>query len=333
MLTEEAENIIRQWRSGQKEFPVSSSGTTGEPGIFLLKRNLIELSCRITGEALSINPEDRIHCCLPLTKVGGLMQLFRAEIWGVPIDVIEPTANPLLHYEGTATIISLTPMQLSHIWANENSRKSLLKFRVVLLGGAGLSASLEKEIAGFEKPVFYHTYGMTETYSHVALRRIGEQGFRFLLPTKASLSNIGCLQFSNAITENRVMKTTDVAIIATDGSFSITGRVDNVINSGGIKIAAESVETLIQKHFGLAEGTFFCAGIPDEILGEKLVLVIQKGISAPDLEKIPFEPSYLRPKEVMTADTFLLTETHKIRRKETLALICKQRAKHGNPGA
>jgi O-succinylbenzoic acid--CoA ligase len=333
VLTEEAENIIRQWRSGQKEFPVSSSGTTGEPGIFLLKRNLIELSCRITGEALSINPEDRIHCCLPLTKVGGLMQLFRAEIWGVPIDVIEPTANPLLHYEGTATIISLTPMQLSHIWANENSRKSLLKFRVVLLGGAGLSASLEKEIAGFEKPVFYHTYGMTETYSHVALRRIGEQGFRFLLPTKASLSNIGCLQFSNAITENRVMKTTDVAIIATDGSFSITGRVDNVINSGGIKIAAESVETLIQKHFGLAEGTFFCAGIPDEILGEKLVLVIQKGISAPDLEKIPFEPSYLRPKEVMTADTFLLTETHKIRRKETLALICKQRAKHGNPGA
>jgi len=323
VLTPEAENIIRQWRSGQTEFPVSSSGTTGEPGLFLLKRNLIELSCRITGDALYIRQEDRIHSCLPLTKVGGLMQLFRAEVWGVPIDVAEPTANPLLNYAGTATIISLTPMQLSHIWAHEDSRNAILKFRVVLLGGAGISAALEKEISAFEKPLFCHTYGMTEPYSHVALRRIAEQGFRFLLPTKATLNNIGCLQFSNAITENSVLQTNDVAIIATDGSFSITGRADNIINSGGIKIAAESVEALLQKHSELAEGTFFCAGISDEILGEKLVLIIQKGISAPDLQKIPFEPTYLRPKAILTAEQFLFTETDKIRRKETLALICK----------
>lgn len=323
MLTPEAENIIRQWRSGQTEFPVSSSGTTGEPGLFLLKRNLIELSCRITGDALYVSQEDRIHCCLPLTKVGGLMQLFRSEIWGVPIDVAEPTANPLLNYAGTATIISLTPMQLSHIWAHEDSRNALLKFRVVLLGGAGISAVLEKELASLEKPLFYHTYGMTETYSHVALRSMGEPGFRFLVPTTASLSENGCLQFSNVITENRVLQTNDVAIFATDGSFSITGRADNIINSGGIKIAAESVEALIQKHSGLAEGTFFCAGIADEILGEKLVLVIQKGISPPDLQKIPFEPTYMRPKAILTAEQFLFTETDKIRRKETLALICK----------
>ncbi len=323
MLTPEAENIIRQWRSGETEFPVSSSGTTGEPGLYLLKRNLIELSCRITGDALCVSSEDRIHCCLPLTKVGGLMQLFRAEIWAVPIDVAEPTANPLLNYAGTATIISLTPMQLSHIWAHVDSRNALLKFRVVLLGGAGISATLEKELMAIEKPLFYHTYGMTETYSHVALRRMGEPGFRFLLPTKASLGENDCLQFSNAITENSVLQTNDVAIIATDGSFSITGRADNIINSGGIKIAAESVEALLQKHSELAEGTFFCAGISDEILGEKLVLIIQKGISAPDLQKIPFEPTYLRPKAILTAEQFLFTETDKIRRKETLALICK----------
>jgi len=240
----------------------------------------------------------------------------------VPIDVAEPTANPLLNYAGTATIISLTPMQLSHIWAHEDSRNALLKFRVVLLGGAGISAALEKEISAFEKPLFCHTYGMTESYSHVALRRIAEQGFRFLLPTKATLNNIGCLQFSNAITENSVLQTNDVAIIATDGSFSITGRADNIINSGGIKIAAESVEALIQKHSGLTEGTFFCAGVADEILGEKLVLVVLQGISVPDLQKIPFEPTYLRPKAILTAEQFLFTETDKIRRKETLTLIC-----------
>ncbi len=323
MLTQEAENIIRQWRSGQTEFPVSSSGTTGEPGLFLLKRNLIELSCSITGDALSVNAEDRIHCCLPLTKVGGLMQLFRSEVWGVPTDVAEPAANPLLNYEGTATIISLTPMQLSHIWAHESSRNALLKFRIVLLGGAGIAAALEKEISALKKPLFLHTYGMTETYSHVALRSIDEPGFRFLLPTTATLSENGCLQFSNAITENRVLKTNDVVVFAKDGSFSITGRADNIINSGGVKIAAEVVEALIQKHSGLTEGTFFCAGVADEILGEKLVLVIQKGISPPDLQKIPFEPSYLRPKAILTAKQFLFTETDKIKRKETLALIYK----------
>lgn len=322
MLTSEAENIIRQWHSGQTEYPVSSSGTTGEPGTFLLKRNLIELSCRITGEALSITPEDRIHCCLPLTKVGGLMQLFRSEVWGVPIDVAEPTANPLLNYSGTATIISLTPMQLSHIWADENSCKSLLKFRIVLLGGAGIPASLEKEIAALEKPSFYHTYGMTETYSHVALRKIGEPGFRFILPTKASLEENGCLRISNAITENRVLQTTDVAIFAKDCSFTILGRADNVINSGGIKIAAEAVESVIQAYSGVTEGTFFCAGLPDDVLGEKLVLVVLQGIAAPDLQKIPFEPSYLRPKAIITAEKFLYTETDKIRRKDTMALIC-----------
>jgi O-succinylbenzoic acid--CoA ligase len=321
VLTTEAQNIIRQWRTGQTEFPVTSSGTTGEPGVFLLKRNLIELSCAVTGEALQIKPDDRIHCCLPLTKVGGIMQLFRSEVWGIPIDVAEPTSNPLLHYQGNATIISLTPMQLSHIRANENSRISLQQFRLVLLGGATISASLEKEITTLAKPLFYHTYGMTETYSHVAFRRIGEKGFRFLLPTEASLNNDGCLQFSNALTENRVLQTSDVAIFAKDGTFRITGRADNIINSGGIKIAAEMVEKLIQAHFGLSENTFFCAGIPDDILGEKLVLVLLKGTPVLDLQQIPFEPSYLRPKEIVFTEKFLFTETHKIRRKETLKFI------------
>lgn len=321
MLTTEAQNIIKQWRTGQTEFPVTSSGTTGEPGVFLLKRNLIELSCTITGEALQIKPDDRIHCCLPLTKVGGLMQLFRSVVWGIPIDVAEPTTNPLLHYQGNATIISLTPMQLSHIRANENSRLALQQFRVVLLGGATISASLEKEIVTLAKPLFYHTYGMTETYSHVALRRMGEPGFSFILPTEASLNNVGCLQFSNALTENRVLQTSDVAIFAKDGTFGITGRADNIINSGGVKISAESIEAIIHQHSGLAEGTFFCAGLPDDVLGEKLVLVLLKAISAPDLQKIPFKFGYLRPREVIIAERFLFTETHKIRRKETLALM------------
>jgi O-succinylbenzoic acid--CoA ligase len=192
---------------------------------------------------------------------------------------------------------------------------------VVLIGAAGISETLEDALKSVSGTDFYHTYGMTETYSHVALRRIGEPGFSFILPTEASLNGNGCLQFSNTLTENRVLQTSDVAIFANDGTFRITGRADNVINSGGVKISAERVEAIIHQHSGMAEGTFFCAGIPDVILGEKLVLVLLKGISAPDLQKIPFEYTYLRPKEVVFAERFIFTETQKIRRKETLSLI------------
>ena len=321
MLTQQAEILLQQWRSGQSEFPVSSSGTTGEPGIFILKRSLIELSCRMTAKALSVGPSDRIFCCLPTDKVGGVMQLFRSEVWQIPIDVTAPTTHPLKDYTGHASIISLTPMQLSHTWQDENARKALLTFRVVLIGGAGISETLEDALKSVTGTAFYHTYGMTETYSHVALRRIGKPGFSFILPTEASLNNDGCLQFSNDLTENRVLQTSDVAIFANDGTFHITGRADNIINSGGVKISAESIEAIIHQHSGLEEGTFFCAGIPDEILGQKMVLVLLKGIPAPDLQKIPFEYAYLRPKEVMVAERFIFTETQKIRRRETLSLI------------
>ncbi len=321
MLTTEAALLLQQWQSGQAAFTVSSSGTTGVPKPFILKRNLIELSCRLTANALGIDAQDRIYCCLPLDKVGGMMQLFRAMVWNIPIDVVQASANPLLHYTGDASIVSLTPMQLGLVLQNHESKAALKRFRLVLLGGAGLSAELEAELQHWENPLFYHTYGMTETYSHIALRQAGkETAFRFILPTETDTDASGRFRFSNELTENQWLQTNDCANILPDGRFIITGRADNIINSGGIKIQPEAVEAMIATHSGLKENTFFCAGLPDSVLGEKLVLVLPEGTNPPDLAAIPFANAYLRPKEIVFRKTFLFTETNKLKRRETLLL-------------
>jgi O-succinylbenzoic acid--CoA ligase len=321
VLTTEAALLLQQWQSGQAAFTVSSSGTTGVPKPFILKRNLIELSCRLTANALGIGAQDRIYCCLPLDKVGGMMQLFRAMVWNIPIDVVQASANPLLHYTGDASIVSLTPMQLGLVLQNHESKAALKRFRLVLLGGAGLSAELEAELQHWENPLFYHTYGMTETYSHIALRQAGKQtAFRFILPTETDTDASGRFRFRNELTENQWLQTNDCANILPDGRFIITGRADNIINSGGIKIQPEAVEAMIAIHSGLKENTFFCAGLPDSVLGEKLVLVLPEGTNPPDLAAIPFANAYLRPKEIVFRKTFLFTETNKLKRRETLLL-------------
>jgi O-succinylbenzoic acid--CoA ligase len=321
VLTTEAALLLQQWQSGQAAFTVSSSGTTGVPKPFILKRNLIELSCRLTANALGIGAQDRIYCCLPLDKVGGMMQLFRAMVWKIPIDVVQASANPLLHYTGDASIVSLTPMQLGLVLQNHESKAALKRFRLVLLGGAGLSAELEAELQHWENPLFYHTYGMTETYSHIALRQAGKQtAFRFILPTETDTDASGRFRFRNELTENQWLQTNDCANILPDGRFIITGRADNIINSGGIKIQPEAVEAMIATHSGLKENSFFCAGLPDPVLGEKLVLVLPEGTNPPDLAAIPFANAYLRPKEIVFRKTFLFTETNKLKRRETLLL-------------
>lgn len=313
--------ITNLWNQGKTEFPVHSSGSTGTPKIIQLKRHLIELSCHKTAEALSVKKTDRILCCLPVDRVGGMMQIFRSLIWDIPIEFIAPSGNPLKNYKGEATIISLTPMQLGNILSDKQQRERLTAFRIVLLGGASLHDDLIEAISELRGPAFYHTYGMTETYSHVALKQLGhDQAFRFIYPTEFSLNENGCLRFKNEITENEWLQTNDLAVIHANGTFDLTGRFDDVVNSGGVKISPVDAETIILKQTALDIKDFFCAGMPDALLGEMLVLILRKGVIAPELDSIHFHPGYLKPRKTLVCKDFLYTTTGKLRRKATLEL-------------
>lgn len=320
-MNPEAEDIIRRWRSGASAFEVKSSGTTGIPTVFRLSREGILLSCRHTGRFIDVREDDRILCCLPLDRVGGLMQLFRSEVWGIPVEVIPPSADPLLTSHQRASIVSLTPMQLSRTLQQEQTRQELLRFRVVLVGGADMPPDLESEIARMQKgPLILHTYGMTETYSHIAMRITGkEDAFRCIMPTELDLDERGCLKLRNDLTRGTWLQTNDAAEIHSDGSFRILGRTDDVINTGGAKVHPAEVESLLMKHTALKAGQFFIGGIPNTETGEKVVLVLLNDIPVPNLETIPFPASYMKPREIIHVPAFLYTDTQKLKRKETLA--------------
>lgn len=320
-LNPAAEDIIRRWRSGQAAFEVKSSGTTGTPAVFSLSREGILLSCRHTGRFIDVREDDRILCCLPLDRVGGLMQLFRSEIWGIPVEVIPPSADPLLTPHQRASIVSVTPMQLGRSLQQEQTRQELLQFRVVLVGGADVPTDLESEIAGLEGgPLILHTYGMTETYSHIAMRITGrEDAFRCIMPTELAQDDRGCLKLRNELTGSAWLQTNDVAEIQPDGSFRILGRADDVINTGGAKVHPAEVEALLMKHSTLQAGQFFIGGISDAETGEKVVLVLLNGTPVPNLETIPFPASYMKPRDIIYVPAFIYTDTQKLKRKETLS--------------
>jgi O-succinylbenzoic acid--CoA ligase len=313
------QDIIRRWQTGDTAFDLQTSGTTGLPQNIRLKRHLIQLSCQLTGEFLHIQPTDCILCCLPLNRVGGLMQVFRSQIWNIPIHFLQASANPLNSEIPNASITSLTPMQAALALQSEVGLNNLRRFRIVLIGGGELSPDLENTLAAIGYTQFYHTYGMTETYSHIAMRKLGmEQHFEFLLPTQARTDNRGCLAINNELTENQWLQTNDLVQLLPDGRFTVLGRADNLINSGGVKINPAEVEAIIASCTGLQPHDFFCAGLPDSVLGQKLVLILLESASVPNLDQIPFSPAYLKPKEIIIKKEFIYTETQKIRRAETL---------------
>ena len=197
MNIEIAKQFIDEWHRGISSFTLQTSGSTGAPKSILLEKTLMQWSAANTASVIHPTKEDSILCCLPCTKIGGLMMLVRALEWQLPIEIIEPIANPFL-IERSATIVSLTPYQLHQVLTNAESKAHLKKTRAVIIGGGELAETLEAQLlhSEFENTVFYHSYGMTETYSHIALRAInGPNASAYFKPfddVKISINEAGC---------------------------------------------------------------------------------------------------------------------------------------------
>lgn len=320
-----ADTIVRAWSMGETGFFIQTSGSTGEPKGMILEKEKIIWSCKKTAEFLGVLPTDSILCCLPVNRVGGWMQVARSLVWNMNLMVVEPASDPFLHYSGNHSIVSLTPMQLFTILQTPASREKLNRFRIVLIGGGEVSSTLENGVLGM-RPDFYHTYGMTETYSHIALRKMNRDSAFFPLPqTEIKLNAQDCLCIKNFLTNNAWLETKDMAKLQGNG-FIVLGRADNMINSGGMKILAEEMEKMLSANLQLPVGSFFYAGLPDVKFGQKPVLVVNKKLvqSLPPWESIFENHRYAKPKEIIFLDDFIYTKTGKIQRQKTLALISPQ---------
>ncbi|MVM30514.1 AMP-binding protein [Spirosoma sp. HMF4905] len=346
----EALAFCRAWLSGQTEFTLYTSGSTGTPKPIQLTRAQMQASAHLTGQTLGLQAGDVALVCLNIRYVAGIMMLVRGLELGLPMTVIEPVGNPLLDFNTDRfAFTALVPLQLQTILeTNDPGKLAILNgMKAILVGGAATSPALERAMQVITAPV-YATYGMTETVSHIALRRLNgsdaSESFTALTGVDLGTDERGCLHITSAATNFERIQTNDVVELVDPMHFRLVGRADRVINSGGVKIQPEQVEQVIQGVLTtLTSGNdnttrrLFVTGLPNERLGQRVVVVYEQGawgswqgqkssLSQEEWAKIQEAVReklgvYAVPKELIAVGQFIETPTGKIDQKATVAQI------------
>ena len=273
--------FVRQWLSGTQEFVLHTSGSTGTPSAIPLRRRQLEASARRTADFFDLGAGDRALVCLNCEYIGGLMMLVRGLERNMHLTIVEPHADPFAYVaEGAEFDFSaFVPLQLKTVLAAGHAPR-LNQMKAFLIGGAPADAALQQELQPL-KAAAWLTYGMTETCSHVALRRLNGPHagptFRVLPGIAAGQDERGCLTLRGDVTDDQLIVTNDVVLLRDAHTFEWLGRADFVINSGGVKVPAEKVELVLD--VALAEigasRRCFVAGQPDARLGQAVTAFIE----------------------------------------------------------
>ncbi len=324
--------FMRSWLLGEKSFPQETSGSTGKPKIVTITRDQMTASAKMTERALRLQRDHTALVCLDTKYIAGKMMLARCFITGMTIIALEPSANPLekLLDNQSFDFAAFVPYQLQTI-VNSNPHK-LDQVKLAIVGGGKVSSDLTNKLQNSTCTLF-ETFGMTETISHVALRRINggrteAHMFTALPDVVLKLDARGCLVVDAPFLENPV-HTNDLVELVDPSHFRWLGRWDNVINTGGSKVIPEEVEAVLKKIFDEMSlpHRFFVAGIADEMLGHKVCLVIEGNEMASTVvqmlaDKIRQRVSRFEvPKEILFVKKFVETQTGKINRNETINLF------------
>jgi len=315
------------WRNGLPEITLSTSGSTGAPKVISISRQALLASVRLTAGAFDLVSSDFFLCNLNTDYIGGKMMVIRAAETGCDLMAVHPSANPFDELKNQSALFarnrgsnffSFVPLQLQKILQNESHVSLLRTAKAILVGGAPVSEEIRAEIQYRNLPVF-ETYGMTETVSHIALKdlRTDDAFFTALPGVTLATDEHGCLKIQSPSTLDQWITTHDVVEMVSPEKFILKGRRDNIINSGGVKIQAEEVERAIAGAFPGLTG-FFCYGLPDDTLGQRLVLVLEGDAPEPDLSRLDL-PRYHVPKEIIRVKEFARTPSGKTDKIKTIA--------------
>lgn len=302
-------DFLLDWFDSKSYIEMQTSGSTGTPKIIKVDKQAMVNSALATGEFFGLQSGNRALQCLPVKYVAGKMMLIRSIILGLDLDYVAPTSHPMQGLAGKYDFAAMVPMQA------QNSLKELRNVKKLIVGGARVSATLENELMKLPTEV-YETYGMTETITHIAAKRVGEGVFTVLPHVTISYDNRNCLVIHapKIIAEDTIV-TNDLVELVNENQFKFLGRIDNVINSGGVKIMPEQVE---QKLDGKLDRRFFIASKEDKELGEKVVLVVEGEPFAIDTTIFDCLDKYEHPREILFVSKFKETENGKVLRKESL---------------
>lgn len=320
----ELADFLEEWYGSAEGVRLQSSGSTGEPKSFDAPKTYLRVSAQASLAAFGLEPGARVLLCLPLRYIAGKMMAVRADVGQLHLLTAEPSSTPLPSpAEEPLDFAALVPMQVNRTLQLPDGRARLENVRTLLLGGGFVDTATEEALASLTNRV-YVSYGMTETYSHIALRRVnGAERSACYTPlpgVRVALSAAGTLCLSAPHLGIQEMETQDMAEIAGDGSFRILGRRDAVINSGGIKIQAESIERAL----ATAGITALALPQPDALLGQCVALLWEGRHGEEALQTaLAALPRYHRPKHLYHLPELPRTATRKLSRAAAAAWLAE----------
>ena len=330
------EDFLSEWNNDSDTVLVHTSGSTGKPKPMMVEKKRMLNSARITCDFLGLKPGDSALLCMSLDYIAGKMVVVRSIERHLHLISVPPSGHPLKDVDEEITFAAMVPMQVYNTLQVPEERERLTHIRHLIIGGGAIDASLEKELQALPRNIaIWSTYGMTETLSHIALRRInGDEPSEWYQPFDSvhiSQTEEGCLVIDAPLVCAETLVTNDIVEIepyiynkVEKLRFRIKGRKDNVICSGGIKIQIEEVETLLKPHL---EKPFMLAKKKDGKFGEIAVLLSEdedikrveatvRRLLSDESEKSSDHKKYKYwiPKEFRYVEHLPLTETGKPKR-------------------
>ena len=314
--------FLSEWNNSCDTITVHTSGSTGKPKLICVEKRRMIASARMTCSFLGLKPGDTTLLCMPLDYIAGKMVVVRSLVYNLKLISIKPSSHPLTTLTEPPVFAAMTPMQVYCSMQENKERELLSKIKHLIIGGGAIDEDLEAQLRTFPNAV-WSTYGMTETLSHVALRRLsGPEADEWYTPlggVAVSLTAGGCLVIDAPAVSEAPVVTNDVAELAPDGRrFRILGRKDNVICSGGIKIQAEEVERRLARHLRVP---FMVTHRPDPKFGQTVVLLVQAADTS-EAEGVCRRvlPKYWQPHFYVAVDSLPITATGKPARAEAARL-------------
>lgn len=316
------EQFLEEWNNADDCITVHTSGSTGKPKPMRVEKRRMEASARITCACLGLKRGDTALLCMPLDFIAGKMVVVRALVTGMRLVSVTPGGHPLRGLREPPVFAAMVPLQVYDSLADPEERRLLMGIRHLIIGGGAVDDSLCDSLKDFPNAV-WSTYGMTETLSHIALRRLnGPEASRWYTPfhnVSVSTGADGCLVIDAPAVCAERLKTNDIAELDTDGRrFRIIGRKDNVVCSGGIKMQIEEMERLLKPH---ATCPFMITKVKDRRLGEAVTMLVEDGDSQV-MRHICEEhmPRYSRPKHYICVGRLPMTATGKPARAEAMRM-------------
>ena len=333
------EEFLDEWHNDNPTVLVHTSGSTGKPKPMWVEKQKMLNSARITCDFLGLKPGDSALLCMPLDYIAGKMVVVRAIERKLKLVNIAPCGHLMANAEPT-TFAAMVPLQVYNSLQVPEEKQKLMAIRHLIIGGGAIDEEMADALRAFPNNV-WSTYGMTETLSHIALRRLnGEEASEWYTPfdtVEVSQDEDGCLVINAPLVHDGVLKTNDRVEMRKDKTtgrqqFRIVGRKDNIIDSGGIKIQIEEVERLLKPHLSVP---FMITKTPNKKFGEVVVLLCGKpfdGVSSSSSDSMLSEeelrnictkvlPPYWAPKKYVFVDKLPMTETGKPARAEAEKLV------------